>query len=120
MKRVFLGSEQLGEQHLLNRFRSEWRTRYSIFEKKLLGYLVKIENGWSDKKVYKRENVGKIDNAKAKIFAGVIRILFTKQYFQSKAEIDPISAGCKVVKKWRKKKTEGTLFHPKQVYFNIY
>ena len=101
MKRVFLGSEQLGEQHLLNRFRSEWRTRYSIFEKKLLGYLVKIENGWSDKKVYKRENVGKIDNAKAKIFVGVIRARFTKAYFQPKVEEGSISAACKVVKNLR-------------------
>ena len=51
-KRVFSGSEQLAEQRLLKSFRSEWRKRHSIFEKKLLGYLVKIENGWSDKKVY--------------------------------------------------------------------
>ena len=101
MKRVFLGSEQLGEQRLLKSFRSEWRTRYSIFEKKLLGYLVKIENGWSDKKVYKRENVGKIDNAKAKIFVGVIRARFTKAYFQPKVEEGSISAACKVVKNLR-------------------
>ena len=73
---MFLGSEQLGEQRLLKSFRSEWRKRHSIFEKKLLGYLVKIENGWSDKKVYKRENVGKIDNTKAKIFSKLIWELF--------------------------------------------
>ena len=101
MKRVFLGSEQLGEQRLLKSFRSEWRKRYPIFEKKLLGYLVKIENGWSDKKVYKRENVGKIDNAKAKIFARVIRERFTKAYFQPKVEEGSISAACKVVKNLR-------------------
>ena len=37
-KRVFLGSEQLGEQRLLKSFCSEWRKRYSIFEKKLFSY----------------------------------------------------------------------------------
>ena len=116
---MFSGSEQLAEQRLLKSFRSEWVSLANIFEKKLLGYLVKIENGWSDKKVYKRENVGKIDNAKAKIFVGVIRALFTKRYFQPKVEGEPISAGCKVVKKWRKEKTEGTFFHQKQVYFDI-
>ena len=36
--RMFLGSEQLGEQRLLISFCSEWRKRYSIFEKKLFGY----------------------------------------------------------------------------------
>ena len=98
---MFSGSEQLAEQRLLKSFRSEWRKRHSIFEKKLLGYLVKIENGWSDKKVYKRENVGKIDNAKAKIFVGVIRARFTKAYFQPKVEEGSISAACKVVKNLR-------------------
>ena len=79
-------------------FRRVRQGRVSDFEKKLLGYLVKIENGWSDKKVYKRENEGKIDNAKAKIFAGVIRVRFTKAYFQPKVEEGSISAACKVVK----------------------
>ena len=45
--------------------------------------------------------MGKIDNAKAKIFVGVIRALFTKQYFQPKVEGEPILAGCKVVKNLR-------------------
>ena len=96
-----------------------WEGLANDFEKKHLGYLVKIENGWSDKKVYKRENEGKIDNAKAKIFAGVIRVRFTKAYFQPKVEEGSISAACKVVKNLRWQKTEGTFFHQKQVYFDI-
>ena len=37
-KRVFSGSEQLGEQRLLKSFCSEWQKRYTVFEKKLFGY----------------------------------------------------------------------------------
>ena len=46
-KRVFLGSEQLGEQRLLKSFCSEWRKRYSIFGKKISFTIIDFPNIFS-------------------------------------------------------------------------
>ena len=49
---MFSGRELPREQRFIVSFRRVRQGHVSDFEKKLLGYLVKIENGWSDKKVY--------------------------------------------------------------------
>ena len=51
-KHAFSGRELPREQRFIVSFRRVRQGHVSDFEKKLLGYLVKIENGWSDKKVY--------------------------------------------------------------------